>query len=102
MESGIFQLCPNCLNCYDLHGPIFILPADPLNEIYVCNVCGLVYKPILNYNKLVPSKVQYTKESWTKFRAAHQERLNKIARKTAEVEKISSNDFILDVGAGIG
>ena len=50
MLSGTFQPCPNCLNALDLTGPIYVLKDDPLNDVYLCNSCGLIYKPVFHLN----------------------------------------------------
>ncbi len=102
MVSAALQPCPNCLSRFDLTGPIYALKADPLNDVYMCNVCGLVFKPILNPNGDLSPRSVYTTASWSGFRAAHQERLRTLAQIVARETRLASDDAIVDVGAGIG
>jgi SAM-dependent methyltransferase len=101
MENSMFQLCPNCENSFDI-SRVFISESNPFNEIYMCNTCGLLYKPILTRGDLERVRSYYRVETWEKQLSAHQERLKKLVQRVVREVKIKPSDLILDVGAGVG
>ncbi len=102
MLSGTFLPCPNCLNALDLTGPVYVLKDDPLNDVYLCNRCGLIYKPVFNLNPKTSSATHYHVASWSGALAAHRERLTEIAAAAIAGATLRPDDLVLDVGAGIG
>jgi hypothetical protein len=101
MNSGTLTACPNCQRSLNFSDPIYILPTDPLNDICICETCGLVYKPLFNANPIGSSSNQYHVASWSGHLEAHRARLDELVRSIADVD-LDAGDALLDVGAGIG
>jgi len=95
------QNCPNCSNALDLDGPLYSSPDDPLLDVYLCNGCGLIYRPAL-HTRRVPRQQPYGVGAWTEFAAAHRERLNALIDDVGSDLSLNAGDAVLDIGPGMG
>lgn len=81
---------------------VYCSSQDPLNSVYQCRVCGLVYKPIFNTSAGVNVDNTYQVESWEVNYDVHLSRMNRVVEYAKKFNDSLCAQPILDVGAGIG
>lgn len=103
MRDAELQLCANCQRDFTEVEIVYSLPNDPFNDIGICRHCGLIYKPVYNWNGALSNETVYALNSWNAGLHTHEERLGTISRQVIKLFPESvRNGPILDIGAGIG
>lgn len=100
--SGTMLPCPYCGNDKHLVGPIYVVREDPLNDVYLCDHCGVVFKPIYNENPEKSTKSVYSQSSWNLGLDEHRQRFADVVKKALQFVDLGEEDSVLDIGPGIG
>ena len=96
--NASFQPCHYCESTKIPEGPIGGARFDALNDVYICQECGLVYKPFLNPN----DKFEYPSDAWARCLDSHSERIRLTAEWAMNRINLQKGDAVLDVGMGPG
>ncbi len=102
LNHAEIQPCPYCNTLINGRDLVYVSPQDPLNSIYHCHTCGLLYKPLYNESSTVNVDNTYKVDSWQVNYEIHLTRMKRIVGYARKFKHDLCTQPILDVGAGIG